>query len=393
MTDKEISERIHKLLDMAEAYNNQIDPFFSEEEDLHLYSGKRNEALMEAAKLGSMEAYYKLWDSPEKKELLKTMAFDGVPEACYVYACQMPSCDSERLLWIKKAAVSNYPAALHEYGVILLYGIYGVEKDFASGISMLHNAASQNHPESLLRLAQIYKNGLIGNIDNLELIERDIEKYLFYLKKAAELKDKGALYELSKIYEEGRIVPGDIKKSTEILKELASLYGGQYNSMLAERYEKGLGVEKSIPKAINLYCEGEEYFIHGVYVNKKKIGNLYEDMGDIEKAVRIYKSGLKSQINDRRISPELFLDYAVCLKKYNGGIDPDIPMIVEILKNQGDWRANYILGLCYLKGLCVQRDIAEAKQHFNKYISQYESKKNNKLYLDRFDYPNIAKVD
>ena len=56
-------------------------------------------------------------------------------------------------------------------------------------------------------------------------------------------------------------------------------------------------------------------------------------------------------------------------------------MIVEILKNQGDWRANYILGLCYLKGLCVQRDIAEAKQYFNKYISQYESKKNNKLYL------------
>ena len=83
----------------------------------------------------------------------------------------------------------------------------------------------------------------------------------------------------------------------------------------------------------------------------------------------------------------------MCLKKYNGGIDPDIPMIVEILKNQGDWRANYILGLCYLKGLCVQRDIAEAKQYFNKYISQYESKKNNKLYLDRFDYPNIAKVD
>lgn len=66
MTDKEISERIHKLLDMAEAYNNQINPLFSEEEDLLLYRGKRDEALMEAAKLGSMEAYYKLWDSPEK---------------------------------------------------------------------------------------------------------------------------------------------------------------------------------------------------------------------------------------------------------------------------------------------------------------------------------------
>ena len=39
-----------------------------------------------------------------------------------------------------------------------------------------------------------------GFTDDCDYIIKNIEKYLFYLKKAAELKDKGALYELSKIY-------------------------------------------------------------------------------------------------------------------------------------------------------------------------------------------------
>ncbi|NWO08633.1 MAG: sel1 repeat family protein, partial [Alteromonadaceae bacterium] len=90
-----------------------------------------------------------------------------------------------------------------------------------------------------------------------KLYPHDAEKGIYWLSKAGKAGDGRSAGQLSYMYDEGRYVPKDEKKSFFWLKKsVFNKYEKISNtgfSMLAESYEKGIGTEVDLVKAYKYY--------------------------------------------------------------------------------------------------------------------------------------------
>ncbi len=67
-----------------------------------------------------------------------------------------------------KSALLGYPIAMDVYGVILLYGDRGVERDVSTGVSLLERSIEAGYGKAAVHLAHAYSKG--------EVVPRDIER-------------------------------------------------------------------------------------------------------------------------------------------------------------------------------------------------------------------------
>ncbi|GBB88835.1 hypothetical protein RclHR1_15440006 [Rhizophagus clarus] len=115
-------------------------------------------------------------------------------------------------------------------------------------------------------------------------IETDINKYkafLFY-QKAAEMENNVALYKLSKMYMDGKVVEKNYKKVFELSKKLAEKGYLPGLNKLGYCYDCGIGTEVDKQKAFELYQEAANL---GNIVAQYNIALMYEYGKGVEKDI------------------------------------------------------------------------------------------------------------
>ncbi len=171
----------------------------------------------------------------------------------------------------------------------------GVEQSFTQALYYYKKSAEQLNPLGLYCLAECYANG--------SGVEKSQEQALYYYRLAA---DHGHLL--------SQFVISDHLLKSEFDKELAVKYlkliiqtGDFKNNLiipstqykLATCYEKGIGINKSIPNALYYYKLAAE---NGYDCAQDRLGDAYAygELGlerDLEKAVQYYKLAEKSGYN------------------------------------------------------------------------------------------------
>lgn len=122
----------------------------------------------------------------------------------------------------------------------------GTDKDVKRAIELLEEAAKTDYPEAIEKLAFAYENGLGVAVDNVKAIE--------LYEKAARLGSLNAQVYLGQRYQYGHSgLDYDIKKSVEFLQMAAKRGDLLAGHELAECYEDGKGIPKSIGIAAEIY--------------------------------------------------------------------------------------------------------------------------------------------
>ena len=138
----------------------------------------------------------------------------------------------------------------------ILFSLKNVTSDIKqNGYSLLLKAAELNNPVAQWILACCFKYGWNG--------EKDLEKYLNWLKRSAMNNKYSAMSALAKEKIAGKNVPKDYKGAYELLCSLenAGLEAefdckGDFYTLLGMCYEFGLEVAKDAKKAVEYYEEG-----------------------------------------------------------------------------------------------------------------------------------------
>lgn len=167
--------------------------------------------------------------------------------------------------WFKKAADKNDVEGLH-YLAMAYYNGIGVEKDYKKAVSYFTQAAEKRNMLSEYFLAHCYRLG-IGVEKNDEIAQKkfkasansgiqesyaellnyyiDTQKYeqaYHWAKKAAEskilsVKAQGK-YQLSAFYEEGKVVPQDLRTSKKLMLEAQEIAGKDYSQEILRIEDK-----------------------------------------------------------------------------------------------------------------------------------------------------------
>ena len=87
--------------------------------------------------------------------------------------------DSERIMWLKKAADLNDDTALYNLALRYLNGYDGIEPDEKLAVKLFRKSAKQEHPSAYYALYKCYTNG--------RGVRKNRQLALKYLRKSAEL--------------------------------------------------------------------------------------------------------------------------------------------------------------------------------------------------------------
>lgn len=203
----------------------------------------------------------------------------------------------------------------------LFYG-FGKPKNPLIAIQLYKDAEKDGSIEASCCLGKIYKEGINT--------KKDLQKAKIYLEKAAGLGNAEACYQLGKMYEEhlleGFTKSESIKISVKYLETAADLNHSDALTDLGFIYEKGLSGEILIDKTKNYY---------------KKASSLNNPraMNNLASFLLAHES---DKTNTQKMAFELF----------------------EKSSNLSYFPATTNLGICYLRGIHVERDYIAAKQLF-----------------------------
>lgn len=137
-------------------------------------------------------------------------------------------CDKAAKPWLEEAANNGHIPAQYELGcwyashygtVTLLFGVQGYEpkSDYENAMIWINKAAESNFPDALLRLGNIYSTGSLG-------MKKIPETAFKYYLKAAEYGLEKAQYEVGDRYHHGIGIEQDIAKAIEWYKKSQSYY-------------------------------------------------------------------------------------------------------------------------------------------------------------------------
>lgn len=220
-----------------------------EEEDALSDEQKAIELYRQAAKQGSPEAMYKLYmvyrdgrgvsnNEEEAEQWLTKSAEAGYAWAQCELGYHFEYMDWGRyhetshsndmpvaIQWYRRSAEQNWPGGDYHLGLCYLEG-KGVDKDEERGLNLIRKAAEQNHAYSLVKLAELYSRG-IGEPRSEE------DRPIHLLLRAAKLG-------LGKAYGE-----------------------------LSGRYRDGLGTDRDLIKAAQWYCRAASADVPGYFLTEK----------------------------------------------------------------------------------------------------------------------------
>lgn len=158
----------------------------------------------------------------------------------------LPSSTEEFIAFIKTTSEQNLPYSIYYLGILQRRGIVHTNKNpndyFIDAILLGCHIA-------ILAISEVYSKC------NDSRKKVGITLYQLHIN----LGCTSPMLELAHIYERGKIVEKDIKKSLELYEMAAKKGSKEANSYLAYKFAFGINVERNINKAAELYYEAKEY--------------------------------------------------------------------------------------------------------------------------------------
>lgn len=378
----------------------------------HIYCdciGYKTKALYWFRKAGQLGDSLSLWDLGYMYN-----SGDGVTEN-----------EKKAVEYFKKSASLGCDIAKYSLGCAYINGT-GIEKDAKKGFELIKEAANNGESNAQLRLANAYSDGE-------ECIEKNIDKAIFWYKKAAELNSSTAQFCLGVLYCYSGEVEQDYHEAFKWFKKafengdaystphlgflyengwgvfqnklLAAYYYeiatelGESQGMcnLAECYIDGTGVEKDYQKAIDLLKKAYETDENVNALNA--LGEIYENGYGVEKdyaeAIKYYS--LCEEKNDpigiRKLGKMYENGYGV-ERDYKKAMDLYLKAIEFSAFSLGSSVAQMDIGSLYENGLGVDKDIDKALEWYKKSAnhptlhSGEAAYKAAFIYYDKKDYKN-----
>lgn len=295
------------------------------------------------------------------------------------------------IFWLEKANFQNYSYAQYLLGKCYQFG-RGIEKDESTAFQLFLKAADQNHMKAQLDVANCYEFG-IGTEKNFARAFKWYEKavlkrckkiyndqglccdYDFEIHKNPDLavykyKNKQhyakAIAHLGYYYQYGIAVEKNLILAYKLYNQSSMLnyFGGHIG--LAKCYLKGLGVEKNVAEAINLFKKTAK---KGSSQALRLLGNYYISING-KKHNRLafsyyFKAAKQGDIVAQRKVGDCY--------KNGRGVKIDKTLAFEWYKKaaeQEDPLAQCCLGFCYQKGIGTQQNISLAIEWYKKSAEQ-----------------------
>ena len=186
-----------------------------------------------------------------------------------------------------KKAIENKKApssAFYQLGILYYTGA-GTKKNHSKAVELFLNAAKKGNSKAQVMLSNMYIKGEGGE-------KKEPEKAIMWLKKAVKKGNLEAKYKMSNIYNDGKLVPKDNKKATELLKESAS-YG--YSPSMAKLgafyfFEKDMKAAYMWLRLAEMY-EKNRAKKRDIAVRRKQIRRKIprREFSDVQKMVKDWK--------------------------------------------------------------------------------------------------------
>ena len=139
------------------------------------------------------------------------------------------------------AAMGNEQSKYNQ-GLMYMEG-KGVAKNYAKAIDYMSGSAEKGDVVAQYYIATMYNMGDMGNGFN-----RDGNKYIYWLTRAAENGHEDALYQLAQSYENGTSVKKNLKTAVEIYERIPKK-NLEVKIKLVYIYAAGIGVKKDLDRA------------------------------------------------------------------------------------------------------------------------------------------------
>lgn len=124
---------------------------------------------------------------------------------CYMEGLGIPKDDKEAIRLLVKAAEMGEPSAQSVLGTVIELGKYGFDVDIRESLNWYMKAAQKGNALAQLKVGDAYIEG--------DLLQRDEDKGIEYLTKAAEQNEIHAIHRLGLYYDQGL---GEIKPNKEL---------------------------------------------------------------------------------------------------------------------------------------------------------------------------------
>lgn len=182
--------------------NQKADDCYFGENGEHMNKEKAKEYWLKAAKMGDAHAQYalvstNLIEGEQAMSLLRNSAEQKYPPAMNLMSRSyvnkgnfhwFPDADEEQsLYWARLSAETGDAEGQYIFGVHLNNGL-GISKNYDEAEKWLTKSAEQGYLEAMKTLTTAYQKGWFGS--------PDIDKYLYWLRNAAELGDAVSQYNL-----------------------------------------------------------------------------------------------------------------------------------------------------------------------------------------------------
>ncbi len=249
----------------------------------------------------------------------------------------------------KKAAKyyteANTPTAQYRLAKLYLNGLIGKgsEKDLATGLGLLHQAAEAGHIDALYDLGHCYAYGLY--VDTV-----DQDKAVACFQALAESDVPAGIFMMGLYYEGGELsapsIPADSTQALLNIQQAADLGYNEARCYLADYYRAGQFVQQDQAKAFELYTAAHEAgFANGTYY----VGRSYlEGCGvaiDTVRAIPYLKDASAQGIHQAAFRIAEFYNYGL------GGLaaDGDSALAYYLTAHQnGNGAASFVLGQALL---------------------------------------------
>lgn len=126
-----------------------------------------------------------------------------------------------------------------------------VDKDEQKGLELIEKAADKGDTDAIHDLAIIYEFGQYG-------VEKDLLKSIAYLEKGVELEDAQCMNDLAWVLEKSEDYPHDYNRAFELYKKAAEKGNAMAYNNLGTCYKRGIGTEVDAQKALECYQEAIE---------------------------------------------------------------------------------------------------------------------------------------
>ena len=169
--------------------------------------------------------------------------------ACmYYFGDGVKKDDSVSYQWFCKASDAGDPEAASRAGVMAEKGI-GTEKDMEKAFHLYQTAANRKSLSGMANLALCYLEG--------KGTQKNIDKGIVWMQKASEGGNGIASEFLGDCYRNGKYVAQNDRYAVSCYEKGLSQKYAPAVKKLAEMTEKGLGTDKDLKKASELYAKAE----------------------------------------------------------------------------------------------------------------------------------------